>query len=284
MHPKTLLWTVSAWKLVEAHSHVSHWIIGDDWHDGFNPESDNAAGVPAWSTTVVEDGWVGLEDYETANIVCHLNGKSPAAGIALDVTAGATVRAQWKGWPESHKGPVLSYIAYCGSSPSSCAEADAVTGLSFVRIEGDGLIDPDRKATPHSLANGFWATDDLIERNTSWPVTVPASLEDGYYVLRHELVALHYALEDGLGPQHYPQCVNLRVSGALGENKVSLVGQGVPATEMYRAQDPGLAYDIFEEKLEPYSLPGVDGVEDGELDESVESRKRGMGKRWFGLL
>lgn len=40
---------------------------------------------------------------------------------------------------------------------------------------------------------GWASVDQLFAQDHNWPVTIPAQLKAGQYVLRHELVALHMA-------------------------------------------------------------------------------------------
>lgn len=49
--------------------------------------------------------------YADPDIICHLNAK-PAA-VEASVNAGDIIEIQWTPWPESHKGPVLDYLANC---------------------------------------------------------------------------------------------------------------------------------------------------------------------------
>ncbi|KAH8175120.1 glycosyl hydrolase family 61 domain-containing protein [Sarocladium implicatum] len=235
--------------LVKCHSHVANLVLNGGSYEGFDPRGTNADILTAWSTQVEEDGWVGVNDYNTSDIICHVNATN-SLGYA-SVAGGDKISWQWAGWPESHKGPVLTYMARCGTDGQSCAEQD-MASLEFFETGRAGLLDPDRRATDHSVAMGYWATDLLIERNYTWLVEVPKIIEPGFYIMRHELIALHYALVPGQGPQHYPQCVTLEVSGSGTARP-----EGILGTELYKSDDAGLAYDIFEEELAlPYEIPG----------------------------
>lgn len=241
---------VSAWAQlgVYAHSHMSYFIIDGDAYQGYDPKIDNPSLLAAWSTSVEEDGWIGFGSYDLPDIVCHVNATNPL-GYA-PVAAGDRIHLQWMGWPEGHHGPVLTYLAHCGDDSQSCAEKDK-TELEFFEIGRAGLLDPDVKSAPYETANGYWATDELISRNHTWMVEIPPAISAGFYVLRHELIALHYATNPGLGPQHYPQCLSLEVTGEGTERPEGLLG-----TELYKVDEPGLVYDIYAEELPPYEMPG----------------------------
>jgi len=40
---------------------------------------------------------------------------------------------------------------------------------------------------------GHWASDDLLANNAPWTSAIPASTAPGNYVVRHEIIALHFA-------------------------------------------------------------------------------------------
>ena len=101
---------------------------------------------------------------------------------------------------------------------------------------------------------GYWAADKLREENASWRVTIPACLAPGSYVLRHEIIALHGAFEQGKA-QNYPQCVNLRVMGGGGGGGVGMLEGGVEGIGLYRDTDPGILVGIYN-SLPGYVVPG----------------------------
>ena len=155
-------------------------------------------------------------------------------------------------WPESHHGPVLTYLAYCGEEFGSCAKLDKST-LQFFAIDRVGLVDPDRTLSQYATAKGIWGSDLLITNNSSFVVEIPSTVASGYYVLRHEIIALHFARAPALGPQHYPQCFNLHVTGT-GQD----VPKGAKGSDLYGGASDvaGLTYDIYSDDLEPYEVPG----------------------------
>lgn len=113
--------------------------------------------------------------YTTSDIICHLNATN-AKGHAV-VAAGDRVFLQWTDWPDSHHGPVIDYLASCGST--GCETVDKTT-LKFFKIDGVGLVDD--KTVP-----GTWGDDQLVAQNSGWMVEIPPDIAPGNYVLRHEL-------------------------------------------------------------------------------------------------
>jgi len=53
-----------------------------------------------------------------------------------------------------------------------------------------------------------------------WPITIPAALKPGKYLIRHEIISIHVANK----PQWYPECGNLNVIGN---------GDKIPSKEWY---------------------------------------------------
>ncbi|PKS12289.1 hypothetical protein jhhlp_001589 [Lomentospora prolificans] len=248
-----------SFEAVRAHSYVTSFIIDGVTYSGFHPR-DPAANpdvIAAWRTEVPDDGWVGANDYDKPDIVCHINATNANGNLELE--AGNTISFQWNGWPESHHGPVITYMAYCGEESDSCMRANK-TELDFFTVDEVGLISPNETLSLYPSAMGIWATDILISNNNSFSVEIPPTLSPGNYVLRHEIIALHYARKPNLGPQHYPQCVNLMISGN-GTAKP----EGIPATALYGNPEDsaGLGYDIYQDPLPmPYPIPGPDLIEE----------------------
>lgn len=71
--------------------------------------------------------------------------------------------------------------------------------------------------------------------------TIPACLEAGYYLVRHEIIALHasYAYP---GAQFYPGCHQLQVTGGGSTSPSDLVA--FPGA--YAGSDPGITYDAYQ--------------------------------------
>lgn len=169
------------------------------------------------------------------------------------MAAGSTVELQWTPWPESHKGPVIDYLASCNGE---CETVDK-TALKFFKIDEEGLIDG-------SSSPGNWASDKLIANNNTWVSTIPSDIAPGNYVLRHEIIALHSAY-DANGAQNYPQCINLIVTGSGTASPA-----GVAGTELYTSTDAGILIDIYK-TLDSYVIPGPALYSSGATPSSVES-------------
>lgn len=70
--------------------------------------------------------------------------------------------------------------------------------------------------------------------------TIPSCLEAGYYLVRHEIIALHSAYQYP-GAQFYPGCHQLEVTGGGSASPSGLVG--FPGA--YSGSDAGITYDAY---------------------------------------
>jgi len=253
---RTLASALAGAATVAAHGFVTNVIINGVSYSGYDvtdfPYNSDPPVVIGWGTSATDTGFVAPDAYSSPDIICHRDGEN-AQGHAT-VAAGDSVFLQWNTWPDSHKGPVIDYLARCGDV--GCESVDK-TSLEFFKISESGLLDPSGSdfGTP-----GFYAADELlVNNNLGWMVKIPEDLAPGNYVLRHEIIALHGAHEAN-GAQNYPQCFNLQVTGSGTRQP-----EGVLGTELYSADDEGIAFNIYG-KPESYPIPGPPLIEGGVSD------------------
>lgn len=189
-----------------------------------------------WTVNVPDLGFVSGQDYQNPDIICHEDAKN--AQLIAPVAAGSDVTLEWTPWPDSHHGPVITYLASCNGD---CTTVDK-TQLEFFKIDAKGLIDD-------SNPPGQWATDQLIANNMSWTTTIPSDIASGNYVMRHEIIALHSAGQKD-GAQNYPFCINFQVTGG-GSTQPS----GTPGEQLYQDTDPGILISIYQH-IDNYQIPG----------------------------
>ncbi|KLU90217.1 endoglucanase-4 [Magnaporthiopsis poae ATCC 64411] len=168
------------------------------------------------------------------------------------------------------------YDAKSGDIPADIANPPAQvvkkTDLRFFKIDDSApvLLGPTSDTGDGGPPPpGRWVSDVLIANNNSWQIQVPQDLAPGPYVLRHELIALHFAAKIN-GAQNYPQCINLWVKESRSSNSTKSwgpgavgYGQGVSPMAMYGPQDPGILVDV-NQPLPAYQIPGptlVSGAE-----------------------
>ena len=181
----SLLAVVCNANFAAAHSYVSNINIDRLMYNGFRPTTPDSDPLTiGWSTTAYDQGYVNQTGFTTEEIICH-RGSMNAHAHAL-VSAGDRIHVQWNGWPQSHKGPVMDYLASCGQN-QTCETVDK-NELDFFKISELGLLDGGNiTAGP----GGLWATDLLIANNNSWIVEIPSAIKPGFYVLRTEIISLH---------------------------------------------------------------------------------------------
>jgi len=164
------------------------------------------------------------------------------------VKAGDTVQAVWRHTltstaanddiyviDPSHKGPTMAYM-----KKVTDALTDVGYGSGWFKIQEDGL----------NVATQDWATTDLIANAGLHSITIPTCIEDGQYLLRAELIALH-AASSSLGAQLYMECAQINVSGGTGTATPSTVS--FPGA--YGQSDPGILINIYQ-TLTTYDIPG----------------------------
>jgi len=236
-----LVGTLASISRVSSHGVVTTVIADGVTYEGYNPYYQfDYPGAPAtvgW-TTSGDKGFTFIPPsaFTDPDIICHLDGK-PASAYAT-VKAGSNVTLKWTPWIDNHHGPVLDYLANCNGP---CETADK-TKLEFFKIDEGGLIHD-------AVAPGNWSADALRENNSTWDVTIPADIAPGNYTLRHEIIALHLAFVSN-GSQHYPQCINLKITGSGTETP-----KGTLATTFYKETDPGILIDIYQ-TISKYIIPG----------------------------
>ncbi|KAK3343080.1 glycosyl hydrolase family 61-domain-containing protein [Neurospora tetraspora] len=243
---KSLLTVLAGAASVAAHGHVSNIVINGDLYQGYDSSFNYMANPPvvaAWKANNQDNGFVAPDAFSSPDIICHKDATN-AKGHAV-VKAGDKISIQWETWPESHHGPVIDYLANCGTA--GCETVDK-TALEFFKIDEVGLIDG-------SAAPGKWGSDQLIANNNSWLVEIPANIAPGFYVLRHEIIALHSAGQPN-GAQNYPQCFNLQVTGSGTEKPA-----GVKGTALYTPNDKGISFNIYQ-PMTSYPIPGPALIKD----------------------
>ncbi|KAK6723729.1 hypothetical protein SNK04_002575 [Fusarium graminearum] len=234
---KTVLAALVAAAGVRAHGHVESITVGGTEYEGLNPGAaafeNPRKELAAWFATNTDNGFVEPSAFGDADIICHRGAEN--AVKSAKVKAGEKITIKWDTWPESHKGPVIDYLASCGSA--GCAKVDK-TSLKFFKIAEAGMT-----------SGGKFASDDLIAAGNTWEVTVPTSIKAGNYVLRHEIIALHAAGQEN-GAQNYPQCFNLEV-----ESDGTAEPAGVAGTSLYTASEKGIVFDLYNNPTS-YPIPG----------------------------
>ncbi|KAI0132996.1 glycoside hydrolase [Xylariales sp. AK1849] len=186
-----------------------------------------------------------ITDVTSDALACN-GGPNPttASSDIIDVTAGSTVTAIWRHTLESgaddvldasHLGPTLAYLKKVDD-----ATTDSGVGDGWFKIQEDGYDE------------GVWATTTVINNAGEHEITIPSCIENGQYLLRAELIALH-AASSTAGAQLYMECAQINISG--GTATVSPTTYSIPG--IYAADDPGLLINIYSmTSSSVYTIPG----------------------------
>ncbi|KAI1813546.1 lytic polysaccharide monooxygenase [Poronia punctata] len=187
------------------------------------------------------------QDVTSDNLACNgpPNPTTPSSDI-IEVKAGSTVGAIWRHTLESgpddvmdpgHKGPAMAYL-----KKVSDATSDDGVGDGWFKIQEEGF------------GNDVWGTDTVIDNAGSQVIKIPECIEDGQYLLRAEMIALHAAGGAG-GAQLYMECAQINITGGKGSKTPTTAS--IPG--IYSADDPGLLIDIYNNppsSSNPYVIPG----------------------------
>ncbi|KAF0644006.1 hypothetical protein NXS19_010693 [Fusarium pseudograminearum] len=233
---------------VAAHGYLKTFTLDGTDHEGFsrwNPSPDPKA--IGWSFSTEDEG--PELDISSPNFVCRSDAK--ASKNYGKIAAGSKASFFWtsddkqinpNGWAESHRGPVITYIAPCNGD---CASVDK-TQLKWTKIAEEGVV------SGPANTEGVWATDKLRENGGVNSATIPSSIAPGKYVVRNEIIALHRAhLSE---PEFYMQCGNIEVTGSGSDD---LSGSGVVASEIYSTSDSQLfGFSVYDNKGDSWTIPG----------------------------
>lgn len=222
-------------QLAAAHGFVRGVTVNGAWTAGADPvwyyyPAGTAPATAGWNSLNQDLGFVEPANFGTADIACH---KSATAGANfISVNAGDQITFYWNTWPDSHKGPIINYIApYSGETTAG--------SLKWSKFSQSSIV-----------SGTTWVTDSLISKNYTSSTTIPKNLKAGNYVVRHEIIALHGAQSDN-GAQAYPQCLNLKVSGSGTVSPTS----GVVGSSLYTRSEPGIIFNLYT-SYTSYTYPG----------------------------
>ncbi|PBP18393.1 glycosyl hydrolase family 61 [Diplocarpon rosae] len=165
-------------------------------------------------------------------------GSKPAKLTAGPVAAGTDVEIRWTLWPDTHMGPVITYLAACPGN--DCTTFEPNTDAVWFKIQEAGRVGTTNE----------WASTPLTKPGAAVTYTIPECLAPGAYLVRHEILALHTAFAYP-GAQFYPSCHQIEVTGSGASTG--------PATKVafpgaYKPEDPGITYDAI--KATEYIIPG----------------------------
>ncbi|KAF7928396.1 uncharacterized protein EAE98_002140 [Botrytis deweyae] len=244
MHLKTFSNLLVFVATVAAHGYVDNVTINGILYTGYQPNSDPYYATPPPRIIRPVQGNGPITDLTLIDLQCGgyteggIVGSKPASLTAGPVAAGSTVSLRWTLWPDSHSGPVITYMAKCPAA--GCSNYLPGTDAVWFKIQATGRIGN----------TTVWGDTPLKTAGNSYSYTIPSCLSAGSYIVRHEILALHAAWTYP-GVQFYPSCHQIQVTGSGTStgpsSKVAIPG-------VYKATDPGIVYDMY--AVQPYTIPG----------------------------
>ncbi|EAQ86619.1 hypothetical protein CHGG_07872 [Chaetomium globosum CBS 148.51] len=107
---------------------------------------------------------------------------SEPAPLHATAKAGSTVNLKWTLWPDSHMGPILTYMARCPDE--GCDKWLPGEEPVFFKIHHDG-----RHTIDKTWPDDIWAVILFMHASTQgYNYTIPLWLQPGAYLVRHELI------------------------------------------------------------------------------------------------
>ncbi|KAJ3066748.1 hypothetical protein HK102_007567 [Quaeritorhiza haematococci] len=152
-----------------------------------------------------------VRSYESDDVMCNVFGRRPAQSTCA-IQAGSSIRLRWQ-WsnvatylPDStnvidptHFGACTAYLAPLTNSSSRSSVTPGETRWA--------------KIYEASEIAGDWCTLALNKNGGYMNITIPDGLADGHYVMRTELIALHYPD----GAEYFTRCADITITG--GSNR-----------------------------------------------------------------
>lgn len=220
---------------VYAHGIVEQVTIGGVAYTGYLPYQDPY--VNPLPDRVVRGGFEGngpVRVPTSADVQCNQNAQP--AKLVAKAKSGDEVSFKWTEWPESHKGPVITYMAKAPEGTDITTWSPGTDAVWF-------------KVDEAGFENGKWAATDILvgEQNNVWNFKIPSGLASGQYLIRHEIIALHAGFEG------YPSCTQIELEGPgtatpSASDLVSFPGA-------YQANTPGIAFSL-NVPFDSYPIPG----------------------------
>jgi len=208
---------------VSAHGYVQQVLIDGAYYTGYLPYEDPYTVPPPTRIIRTIPGNQPVLDATSPDIICNQGGETGAHTAVANIKAGSEITFFMTSWPDSHKGPVSTYMASCNGLCSSFS----TNSSQWFKVAAAGY------------ESGVWAATKLIAANNTWSTIVPAGIAPGQYLIRFEIVALH----NTGAPQFYPSCTQLNVTSEGSDKPTS--SELVEMTQLYKDFVPPNIYTDF---------------------------------------
>ncbi|GAB1524270.1 hypothetical protein RhiTH_007423 [Rhizoctonia solani] len=237
---RTVIATLAAVAGVSAHGYIDKVTIGGKTFSGPYPFSNKNAASPIRKITTT----FPITSANDVNMNCGIDA-APAAQVAA-ANPGDKVTFSWKSgqnknWGHSI-GPIMTYLAQVPAGQT--ADKFDTRKAKFFKIDQTGQT---------GGAGTGWVQAS-IKGGKTYTTTLPNDLPAGDYIIRHELIALHFAQKKD-GAQFYPGCVQIRVGGGSNAPK-AISAQTVSFPGGYTENDKSLFVPNLFKGNFVYPFPG----------------------------
>lgn len=124
-----------------AHGYVESAIIGGEEYEFYNPNTDPYMNPQPERISRMIPGNGPVEDVTSIDVQCNgwTAGGEPGsepAPLHAPAAAGSTVTLNWTLWPETHMGPIMTYMAKCPDA--GCQNYEPGEDAVWFKIQEDG--------------------------------------------------------------------------------------------------------------------------------------------------
>lgn len=242
MFSRSLITLLALASYAAAHGMVGSIKIGGKTYPG----AAGAGGDPANSPVrPVQDGGP-VKDLTSADTICGLGGaNTKPAPVTANVNAGDKIDIYWKaqtgGLWFHNVGPVMSYMTPC---QGSCTSFKPDSSTKWFKV--------DEKGESGDLGTPWFQAQ--LDTGAPAPLTIPAGIASGEYLIRTEIIALQLGQTVG-GAEFYPNCIQVNVQNG-GSTKASSISPTAQFPGAYKPTDPGITVDVYTPANKAYAFPG----------------------------
>ncbi|KAG9112163.1 hypothetical protein FRC07_007987, partial [Ceratobasidium sp. 392] len=225
---------------VSAHGFIDQIVIGSQTFSGPFPFSNKNAASPIRKISTT----FPITSATDPNMNCGINAEK--ASLVAAAKPGDKVTISWKSgqnknWGHS-LGPIMTYLAQVPAGQT--ADKFDTKATKFFKVDQTGQT---------GGAGSGWVQASIKDGKT-YSLTLPANLPAGDYIMRHELIALHFA-EKKDGAQFYPACIQLRVGGGSSSPE-AISAETVSFPGGYTPNDKSLFVPDLHKNSFVYTFPG----------------------------
>ncbi|RFU77390.1 endoglucanase b [Trichoderma arundinaceum] len=182
------------------------------------------------------------------DMACGRNG-SESVPFVCSANKGSLLTFEFRLWPDAqqpgsidpgHLGPCAVYVKKVDEILTESA-----AGGGWLKIWEDGFNQETRQ----------WCVDRLVQNNGLLSVNLPQGLPSGYYLVRPEILALHWAAHRN-DPQYFVGCAQIFLNSDI-QGELDVPGEHLATIPGYvDLGTPGVTFDVYQKNAPAYPMPG----------------------------